>query len=222
MTAAMVFAAGMGTRMLPLTRDRPKALVPVAGRALIDHALEQVAGAAPVVVNVHHHADLLEAHLAGRGVLVSREVVLLDTGGGLRWALPLLGPGPVLTTNADSAWTGPTLRETLTAAWDGAAMDALMLLVPPERAIGTGGRRFALDGSGRMRAAADGLVATGACLMRTDAVREDPREIFSLLDAWLAMLAAGRLHGVVHPGRWADVGAPGRIAPAEAMLAAAG
>lgn len=222
MTAAMVFAAGLGTRMRPLTDDRPKALVAVAGRALIDHALEQVAGAAPVVVNVHHRSAMLAAHLADRGVTLSREdPAPLETGGGLRRALPLLGPDPVLTTNADSVWTGPTLRTTLTAAWDGSAMDGLMLLVPPDRAVGTGARRFALDAAGRMTLDPDGLIATGACLIRTDAVRDEPRDTFSLLDVWLAMLARGRLFGVVHPGRWADVGAPGRIAPAEAMLAAA-
>ena len=218
----MVFAAGLGTRMRPLTLDRPKALVRVAGRALIDHALAQVAGADPIVVNLHHHAELLAAHLAGRGVALSREAPApLETGGGLRRALPLLGPGPVVTTNADSVWTGPPLLATLAAAWDGAAMDALLLLVPPGRAIGTGGRRFALAPGGAVRLDPDGLVATGAAMMRTEAVAADPRAAFSLRDAWLDAMGRGRLHGVVHPGGWADVGAPDRIAPAEAMLAAA-
>ena len=222
MTAAMVFAAGLGTRMRPLTDDRPKALVEVAGRPLIDHALEQVARATPVVVNLHHHADRLAAHLAGRNVATSRESPApLETGGGLRLALPLLGDGPLLTTNSDSVWTGPTLHDTLTAAWDADRMDGLLLLVPPDRAVGTGGRRFALGADGRVSLGRDGLIATGASLMRTERVRDDPRAAFSLVDVWLAMLADGRLHGVVHPGAWADVGAPDRIAPAEAMLAAA-
>lgn len=218
----MIFAAGLGTRMRPLTDGRPKALLRVAGRALIDHALDQVAGAAPIVVNVHHHAAMIEAHLSGHGVAISREPDMpLETGGGLRRALPLLGSGPVVTTNADSVWTGPPLLATLSDAWNGAVMDALLLLVPLARAIGTGGRRFALGPDGRMTPDPDGLVATGACMMRTDAVAADPREAFSLRDAWMDAMARGRLHGVEHPGRWADVGAPERIAPAEAMLAEA-
>lgn len=222
MTAAMVFAAGLGTRMRPLTDDRPKALVRVAGRALVDHALAQVAGAGPVVVNVHHHADMVATHLAGRGIHVLREdPVPLETGGGLRHALPLLGPGPVVTTNSDSVWTGPTLMETLTAAWRAEAMDALLLLVPPCRAVGTGGRRFAIGPDGRMAPDPDGLIATGACMMRTDAVAAETRPVFSLLDVWMAAMGRGRLHGVEHPGHWADVGAPDRIAQAEAMLAEA-
>ena len=219
MTAAMVFAAGLGTRMRPLTEDRPKALVEVAGRPLIDHALDQVAGAGPLVVNTHHFAPLLEAHLQGRGLtLLREEPELLETGGGLKNALPHLGPDPVLTTNSDSVWTGPPIRRTLTDAWDGARMDGLLLLVPEARAIGRGGRRFRLDGEGRMRFDATGLIATGAAITRTDTVAADPRSTFSLLDPWLAMMEEGRLFGVEHPGHWADVGTPDRIAPAEAML----
>ena len=222
MTAAMVFAAGLGTRMRPLTNGRPKALVEVAGRPLIDHALDQVAGASPVVVNTHHHADMIAAHLVGREVEVIHEApTLLETGGGLRNALPVLGPDPVLTTNSDSVWTGPSIERTLGTSWDGARMDGLILLVPAERAIGAGGRRFRIAPDGRLTAAPDGLIATGATMVRTEGLRDDPREVFSLLDLWLDMLARGRLHGVVHPGRWADIGAPERIAPAEVMLAAA-
>ncbi|CUH38820.1 bifunctional N-acetylglucosamine-1-phosphate uridyltransferase/glucosamine-1-phosphate acetyltransferase [Jannaschia seosinensis] len=219
MIAAMVFAAGRGTRMRPLTDDRPKALVPVAGRPLIEHALDQVEGAHPVVVNAHHHAERLIAHLAGRPVIVRHETpTLLETGGGLRAALPLLGAGPVLTMNADAAWTGPTARATLTAAWDGAAMDGLLLLVPKERASGQAGGAFAIGPDGRLSRDADGLIYTGAGIVRTDGLARDPRDVFSLRDLWFDMLARGRLFGVVHPGRWADVGTPDGIAAAEAML----
>lgn len=221
MTAAMVFAAGLGTRMRPLTDDRPKALVRVAGRALVDHALEQVTGASPIVVNTHHFAPLLEAHLGGRGVTLLREQTLLETGGGLRNALAHLGKDPVVTTNSDSVWTGPRILQTLTRAWDCDRMDGLLLLVPQERAIGQGGRRFSLDPGGRMVPDPNGMIATGACMIRTDGLRDEPREAFSLLDIWLDMLARGRLHGVAHPGHWADVGSPDRIAAAEAMLAVA-
>ncbi len=219
MTAAMVFAAGLGTRMRPLTDDRPKALVEVAGRPLLDHALDQVWGAHPIVVNAHHFAPRIAAHLAGRDLILLHEAPdLLETGGGLKNALPHLPAGPILTTNSDSIWTGPRILQTLGTAWDDARMDGLLLLVPEGRAIGRGGRRFGLDGDGRMRLHDTGLIATGAAITRTGSVADDPRRVFSLLDVWLAMLAAGRLFGVEHPGHWADVGAPDRIAPAEAML----
>ncbi len=218
MTGAMVFAAGLGTRMRPLTDTRPKALVQVAGRALIDHALDQVAGPGPTIVNTHHFAPMLEAYLAGRDITLLHESDLLETGGGLKNALPHLLPGPALTTNSDSVWTGPPLRQTLEAAWDDTRMDGLLLLISADRAIGHGGRRFRMDAEGRLSFHPDGLIATGAAITRTEGVAADPRRAFSLLDQWLAMLEAGRLHGVEHPGHWADVGSPDRIAPATAML----
>lgn len=218
---AMVFAAGRGTRMRPLTDDRPKALVQVAGRALIDHALDQVAGLSPVVVNAHHHADLLEDHLAGRDVRVSREAVLLETGGGLRAARALLGPGPVMTINADMAWTGPRAADTLRAAWDPARMDGLLLLVGLERRAEPGRWAFAMDADGRLSRADNGLDYAGAGILRADALDRIEGPVFSLREAWPPMMDAGRLFGVIHPGGWADVGRPEAIAPAEAMLAAA-
>lgn len=220
MIAAMVFAAGLGTRMRPLTCDRPKALVRVAGRALIDHALDQVAGADPIVVNAHHFAPLLAGHLASRDLTLLHEDPLLETGGGLRNALPHLGAGPVLTMNSDSAWTGPRARDTLLAAWDGDRMEGLMLMVPPARAVGRGGQRFRMDADGRLAPDDAGLIATGVGIFRTEGLLADPRQVFSLRDLWFDMLDRGRLHGVEHPGRWADVGSPDAIAPAEAMLAA--
>jgi MurNAc alpha-1-phosphate uridylyltransferase len=217
---AMVFAAGLGTRMRPLTDDRPKALVRVAGRPLIDHALDQVAGCAPVAVNAHHHAAPLLAHLAGRDLhLIHETPMLLDTGGGLRNALPLLGPGPVLTMNADACWTGPRAADTLRAAWrDG--MEGLLLLVPAARALGQAGGAFAMAPNGRLRRDPAGLVYTGAGIVRTEGLLDDPREAFSLRDLWFGMIDRGTLHGVIHPGRWADVGTPDGVAAAEAMLEA--
>ena len=219
MIPAMIFAAGRGTRMRPLTDRRPKALVPVAGRALIDHALAQVAGAAPVGVNVHHHAHLLIAHLAARDVEILHETpTLLETGGGLRAAVPRLGPGPILTMNADAVWTGPTAYETLSEAWDGDRMDGLLLLVPRGRTVGATPGTFALGPGGRLTHDPDGLIYTGAGIVKPDELANDPRVVFSLRDLWFAMMARGRLFGVVHPGCWADVGTPDGIAAAEAML----
>ena len=128
----MLFAAGFGTRMGELTRSRPKPLIPVAGRALLDHALDLAAGAglSRQVVNAHYLAEQVVAHLDGRGIPVAVETPeILDTGGGLRAALPLLGPGPVFTLNTDAVWTGPNPLVTLAGAWDPARMDALLLLM---------------------------------------------------------------------------------------------
>lgn len=219
MIAVMVFAAGLGTRMRPLTDDRPKAMVAVAGRPLIEHALEQVAGPGPLVVNAHHHAAALEAHLRGRpGLEVVVEDVLLETGGGLRNALPRLGGGPVLTMNSDAVWTGPRARDTLTAHWDPSRMDGLLLMVPRENALGRAGGSFRVGPDGRLARDPDGLVYTGAGIVKTGGLAAIPDRIFSLRDLWFTMLAEGRLHGCVHRGGWADVGSPDGIAPAEAML----
>ena len=221
MIAAMVFAAGLGTRMRPLTDAMPKAMVRVAGRPLIDHALEQVAGAAPLAVNAHHHAGQLQAHLAGRDLTVLVEDPLLETGGGLRNALGVLGDGPVLTMNADAAWTGPRAIETLAAAWDPTRMDGLLLLVDPARAAGPCGADFGIAADGALTRAARPLGYTGAGIVKTEALARVPDRVFSLWELWRPMLAAGRLHGTRHPGGWADVGTPEGIARAEAMLAAA-
>jgi MurNAc alpha-1-phosphate uridylyltransferase len=215
----MIFAAGLGTRMRPLTDDRPKAMVEVAGRPLIDHALDQAAGCAPVVVNAHHHASLLRAHLAGRGAQVLHELQLLETGGGLRNALPRLGPGPVLTLNADACWTGPRAADTLRAVWR-EEMEGLLLLVPGARAVNHAGADFGLLPDGRVTREHRSLAYTGAGIHRTDGLAGIAGDRFSLWELWRPMLARGTLHGVLHPGRWADVGTPEGIAAAEAMLEA--
>lgn len=220
--AAMVFAAGFGTRMGALTATRPKPLVPVAGRPLIDHALGLVeaAGLRPVV-NTHYLAAQLAGHLAGRGLAIAHEPEILDTGGGLRAALPLLGPGPVATLNSDAVWTGPNPFETLRAAWDPGRMEALLLLVPLERARERrGGGDFARDAAGRIGWGGD-LVYTGAQFLRTEGLAEIGDRVFSLRLFWDAAIARGTAFGVIHPGLWCDVGRPEGIAAAEAMLAEA-
>ncbi len=149
-TSAMVLAAGLGTRMRPLTDTRPKALVEVAGRTLIDRVLDRLveAGVRKAVVNVHHFADQMEAHLAGRTdleiVIANERAALLDSGGGIRNALPLLGREPIFVANIDSLWTGgatPPL-ERMKAAWDPERMDLLLLLTPR----GAGHRRRGTQG----------------------------------------------------------------------------
>ena len=225
----MLFAAGFGTRMGPLTADRPKPLIPVAGRALIDHALAiaDAAGAAPRVANLHYLGDQIAGHLAGRDVGLSWErEAILETGGGLRAALPLLGsgpdPGPVMTLNTDAVWTGQNPLIQLAAAWDDAAMDALLLLLPARQARGhAGSGDFLLDSAGRLVRAkgAPGAVYLGAQILRTDSLPAIPEAVFSLNRVWDRMIAEGRAFGVIHQGGWCDVGRPEGIAEAEAMLA---
>lgn len=220
----MIFAAGFGTRMGALTADRPKPMIPVAGRPLIDHALEvgQAAGCAPMVVNLHYLGDRIAAHLRGRGVRLAWERDrILDTGGGLRAALPLLGPGPVATLNADAVWTGPNPIDTLRAAWDPARMEALLLLAPLTALAGARAD-FARDAAGRLArhavAGGAGLAYLGAQILIPDGLHAMDEPVFSLNRLWDRMIARGTLFGAIHPGGWCDVGHPAGIAAAEALL----
>lgn len=220
----MLFAAGLGTRMAPLTDTFPKPLIPVAGRALIDHALDQVGDADPIVINLHYRPDQIRAHLAQRaGIRFSAETdTILETGGGLKQALPLLGSDPVFTLNTDAVWTGPKALDQLATAWDGARMDALLLLVPRARAVGhTGAGDFLMDAKGRLTRG-PGLVYSGAQLLRTEGLAAISDPVFSLNRLWDQMLADGRLYGLVHPGGWCDVGRPDCIPLAEDMLRGVG
>ena len=220
----MLFAAGFGTRMGALTADRPKPLIPVAGRALIDHALDiaDAAGASPRVANLHYLGDQIERHLAGRDVALSWEREhILETGGGLRAALPLLGPGPVMTLNTDAVWTGQNPLIQLADAWDGAAMDALLLLLPAGQVRGhAGSGDFVVDDAGRLTRArgAVGAVYLGAQILQTDRLPGVPEHAFSLNRFWDQMIGAGRAYGLLHQGGWCDVGRPESIAEAEALL----
>ena len=220
--ALMLFAAGFGTRMRALTADRPKPLIPVAGRALIDHALD-LAGGLRVVVNVHYRGDQIVQHLQGRGIAISDERPrILDTGGGLRAALPLLGDGPVFTLNADAVWTGANPLAQLADAWNPDRMDALLLLLPVAAAAPRSGRSdFLLRTGGTIARAggAAGMVYLGAQIIKTDRLVAVPEQVFSLNVLWDGMIGQGRAFGLVHRGGWCDVGHAGGIAQAEAMLA---
>lgn len=222
--ALMLFAAGFGTRMGALTAAMPKPLIPVAGRPLIDHALSlaDAAGITRRVANLHYKGQQLEAHLAGHNVALSWErQQILETGGGLRAALPLLGPGPVLTLNTDAVWTGENPLTQLLAAWNDSTMDALLLLLPAPRARGhDGSGDFLLAADGRISRAkgAAGVVYLGAQILRTDLLCAVSEPVFSLNRLWDTMIAEGRAHGLIHRGEWCDVGRPEGIAAAEAML----
>jgi len=220
--AAMLFAAGFGTRMGDLTRDRPKPLIEVAGRPLIDHALDLVRPLElpRLVANLHYKPEMLRAHLEPRGVALSQEEPdILDTGGGLRAALPLLGPGPVFTMNTDAIWSGPNPLEMLRAAWDAEAMDALLICIPSAQVIGhKGSGDFDIDDTGRI-SRGTGAVYGGVQIMRTELLAEIEEEVFSLNRVWNRMLQRGRLFALEYPGRWCDVGHPEGITLAETLLA---
>ena len=219
----MLFAAGFGTRMGALTRDRPKPLVRVAGRALLDHALDIAATpcVAHRVINLHYLGGQIAKHLQGQDIALSWEDPILDTGGGLRAALPLLGSGPVMMLNTDAVWTGANPLEQLATAWDGARMDGLLLLATPDQALGhKGAGDFLVDGQGRLSRAkgAAGPIYLGAQILRTDGLATIDQQAFSLNLLWDQMIAQGRLYGVFHQGGWCDVGHPEAIPLAESLL----
>lgn len=236
-TTAMVLAAGLGTRMRPLTNDRPKALVEVGGRALIDHMLARLAdaGVARAVVNAHAHADRLIEHLAGRKSLPTVEISdershsrPLETGGGLKFARERLGDGPIWVANIDSVWleNRPALPA-LAAAWDPARMDTLLLLTETERALGFDGPGdfFIDDDMGRLsprRTRADAPTAPyaymGVHITDPRFAYRKPEDEFGLFPIWAAQAEAGRLFGVVLDGDWMHVGDPISRDAAEARL----
>lgn len=216
----MLFAAGKGTRMGDLTKDRPKPMVEVAGKPLIDHAL-QIANAAdvgPIVVNLHYLPQLLKAHLSGQGIVFSDETDgLLETGGGLRKALPLLCSNPVLTMNTDAVWNGPNPIETLKNAWQ-PQMEALLLLVKKQNVSGhLGAGDFGINAEGHLHRAPD-LIYTGVQIIRTDVLSEITEDAFSMNLAWDIIAKRNGLFGAVYDGKWCDVGQPSSIPLAEAML----
>ncbi len=231
---AMVMAAGLGKRMRPLTVTQPKPLVRVAGKALIDHSLDHLAaaGVARAVVNVHYLADSLEAHLKGRkagpAIAVSDERdLLLETGGGMVRAQPLL-PDPFFCLNSDNIWLdGPRdVFSELSAAWDAARMDALLLVVPHTRALNCRGEGdFHMDPLGRITRRRPGRIApfiyTGIQIVSHRLLRDAPEGPFSTNVLWSRAIAEQRLFGISHTGLWFEVGDPAAIAPTEAWLSRA-
>jgi N-acetyl-alpha-D-muramate 1-phosphate uridylyltransferase len=231
---AMVLAAGLGTRMRPLTDTKPKPLVQVAGKALIDHVLDKLAaaGVKTAVVNVHYLADQIERHLAKRKkpkiVISDERGLLLDTGGGVAKALPLLGDTPFFHVNSDTLWLdGETPNLTrLAQSFDAAKMDALLLLAPAKGSIGYGGSGdFSLHADGHLVARVTGtqapLVYAGVAILAPALFQAAPEGAFSLTALFERAAAKGRLHGLRLEGQWMHVGSPDAIAAAEAAIKAA-
>jgi N-acetyl-alpha-D-muramate 1-phosphate uridylyltransferase len=227
---AMVLAAGLGERMRPLTLRMPKPLVPLAGRPLIDHVLDRLvqAGVKTAIVNVHYLPDQLETHVLNRQgkppkILVSDERgILLDTGGGAKKALPLLGRGPFFIHNADSVWSegaAPALPRML-RLWNPTAMDCLLLLAPVATSIGYAAKGdFTMGPDGRLTRRGEGEIVpfafAGVSLCDERLFKDAPDGRFSLNLLWDKALAKGRLYGVRLNGRWMHVGTPESLAEAE-------
>jgi len=218
----MLFAAGFGTRMGVLTANTPKPLIPVAGKPLIDHTLDLASACVfeTTLANLHYLPDQLEAHLHPRGIKTLRETPdILETGGGLRNALPQLGKAPVVTSNTDAIWNGPNPFQHLLNAWNPDTMDALLLCIPMERCIGHKGKGdFILAPDGQLTRGPGHVIYGGIQIMKTELLETVNDRSFSLNVVWNQMLESSRLFGVTYPGQWCDVGSPEGIVLAEDML----
>jgi len=228
---ALLLSAGMGKRMRPLTASRPKPLVRVAGKALIDYSLDKLneAGIARAVVNVHFMADQLRAHLRGRtapAIAISDETdALLETGGGMVRAAPLIAADPFFCLNTDVIWLDGPMNAfaALSQAWNPDKMDALLLLVSHKQAYNyTGMGDFHLDPAGLISRRKPGRVApfifTGMQIVSQRLLRDAPEGAFSTGVLWDRAIDEGRLCGLSHTGEWYEVGTPAMIAPTEAAL----
>jgi MurNAc alpha-1-phosphate uridylyltransferase len=228
---AMVLAAGLGLRLRPLTTARPKPLIVVADRALIDRALDRLidAGVKRAVVNLYYKPGMLRDHLAGRQgieIVFSDETdQLLETGGGVAKAMPELGPGPFYVVNSDIIWRDAQINSLheLARIWDDGAMDAMLLLHPTVGAIGySGPGDFLMAADGRLKRRDARVVApfvfTGVQILHPRLFANSPRGPFSLNVLYDRAANAGRLFGLRHQGDWMDVGTPNGLAAAERAL----
>ena len=229
---AMVLAAGLGLRLRPITLTTPKPLVKVGGITMLDRVLDRLAehGVGTAVVNTHHLAEQVARHVATRTrprIVVSHEEVLLDTGGGVKKALPLLGSAPFFVVNSDLLWTDgrkPALKR-LAEAWDDARMDTLLLLQPIARAYGyDGAGDFTMADDGRLKRRAGDAPApylyAGVQVIHPRLFENAPDGKFSLNALFDRAAAAGRLFGLAHLGGWYHVGTPESLKGVEAALAA--
>ena len=225
-THGMVLAAGFGTRLKPLTDTMPKPLIPVAGRCMLDRALDRLeeAGVRNLVVNAHYLADMIALHLSKRpDIMLSCEDTILETGGGVARALPYLGNDPFFVVNGDIIWTDgqgePALRR-LANVWDDARMDALLLLHPI-------GSAYGYDEEGNffyppLRWRKDGEIApyvfAGVQVLHPRLFADAPEGAFSLRELYHRAYDRGRLAVLVHDGGWYHVGTPAALNETDRML----
>jgi MurNAc alpha-1-phosphate uridylyltransferase len=228
LNSGMILAAGLGLRMRPLTLDRPKPLLEVAGRSMLDRAIDAMTatGVSFIIVNHHYLGEQIPTHLAGRNICFSDEsALLLETGGGVKKALPSLGEGAFFVINGDIVWQDgatPALSRLFTA-WNEAKLDALLLLAEQESAIGyAGAGDFFLEEDGTLRrrgqAASAPYVFAGVQILHSRLFADAPEGPFSLNLLYDKALSAGRLAGLAHDGQWFHVGDPAGLAEADAIL----
>lgn len=218
--AVMIFTAGKGTRMLPLTKSKPKPMISVNGAPLADYAFAYAQEEnLKTVMNLHYHSEQIVRHFGPKGVLFSNEdSELLETGGGLRKALPILNCDPVYTLNSDAIWSGPNPLSVLKTAWDPDKMDALLLLIPLSCSSGHKGTGdFAADKNGVLTRGG-ALLYTGAQIIKTKRLDDIPESAFSLNVYWNLLMQDNRVFGIPYPGEWCDVGQPESLPIAEALL----
>lgn len=230
---AMVLAAGLGTRLRPLTNQLPKPLVAVAGKPMITYVLDLLAdaGVTRAVVNVHHLADLMEDYLRTyqriETVISDERTGLLDSGGGLKKGLTFIEEGPVFVMNADLFWVGekpdvPANLQNLAGFFDQSVMDMALLCVPIERTTGHNGKKdFELGSDGRLARYTGGdnaVVYAGALVMHTSLLKDAPDGPFSLNVYFDKAIANSRLFGRVMEGEWITVGTPEALPLAEVVI----
>ena len=225
--SAMIMAAGLGIRMRPLTLTTPKPLITVAGKALIDYGFEKLkaAGVSTIIVNKHYLPEQIEAWAKLRGCLTSDETGhVLETGGGILHALPLLGDKPFYVLNSDCFWTeqGTPALQRLAETWNDAQMDCLLLLCDPKNTTGySGGSDFVIEPDGKLkRQTENALIYIGAYIVHPRLFSGAPTKAFSMNVMWNRAISNGRLYGIEHHGHWFDVGTPAGIPAAEAKLGA--
>ncbi len=233
---AMTLAAGFGKRMLPLTIDRPKPMVALAGDPMIDHVLARLAkaGIERTIVNLHYQADVLERHLAKRQqkptILFSNERdEILDTGGGIKRALPLIGDQPFILHNSDSVWIEHQTDNlaALLAQYDAEKMDALLLLAPVNTSLGYDGQGdFFIEQQGRLRRRTQDEtspnVFIGVSILHPRLFDDSPDGAFSINLLWDRAMRKGRVYGIPFDGRWMHVGTPGALIEAQKVIQNAG
>jgi len=225
---AMILAAGLGQRMRPLTNTLPKPLIPVAGKSMLERTFEHLkeSGISKVVVNTHYLAPLIEAVIKNHypETLISHEEILLETGGGIKKALPLLGEDAFFTLNGDSVWSHSQSLHVMKKVWDESKMDALLLLIPREKAHGYEGRGdFFMSPEGRLtrlgQAPSAPYAYIGVQIIHPHLFTTAPEGSFSLNILWNEALQKGRLYGLAHQGEWFHISTPEDLQKYEPMVA---
>lgn len=225
--SAMILAAGLSTRMRPLTDNLPKPLISVAGKTMLGRAFDHLKQlkVSNIVVNTHYLAPLIEKYIQDHHpqTLISHEEILLETGGGIKKALPLLGEGPFFTLNGDSIWSGGEGLDAMELAWDGDKMDVLLLLIPCEKAHGyEGGGDFFMSKDGQLsrpgKSPKGAYVYIGVQLVHSRLFDGAPEGPFSMNLLWDKALQEGRLYGLVHQGEWFHISTPGDLQKYEPII----